>query len=125
MNTIIVMGRLVRDVELKNASTTIASGCIAVPRKYKREGQPDSDFFNFTAFGKTAEFISKYFSKGSKMLLSGNLQNDTYEKDGVKHTIAKIMVDNVEFCESAKENTEKSDGFMSIPDGTSDEIPFA
>lgn len=131
-----MMGRLTRDPESRatTTGTAVVSFSIAVDRKYKREGEPEADFFNCTAFGKTAEFVAKYFSKGKKILLTGSLQNDNYtNKDGQKVTATKIMVDNVEFAESKNaeqttapaEPTKASDGFMSIPEGDLDELPFA
>lgn len=130
MNKVAMIGRLTKDVESRQANngTLIANISIAVDRRFKREGQPEADFFNCTAFGKTAEFIEKYFSKGMKIALSGSLQNDTYEKDGTKHTITKIMIDEVEFCEKKTDTKtgEKVDanGFMNIPNGLDDELPF-
>lgn len=69
----------------------------AVNKRFKREGEPDADFFKYVAFGKTAEFISKYFVKGSKILVTGEINNNNYEKDGVKHYGVQIMIDSVEF----------------------------
>ena len=91
----------------------------AVPRRFKKEGEPDTDWFKDTAFGSTADFISKYFHKGSKMLVKGVLQNNNYEKeDGTKVYSSQIVVDAVEFYGSksdsanaeggAKKTTEKS-----------------
>lgn len=135
MNMTIMMGRLTRDPEIRQATTgnVVASFSIAVDRRFKREGEPEADFFNCTAFGRTAEFVEKYFTKGKKILLTGSIQNDNYtNKDGQKVYATKIIVENVEFAESKNaeqtapaEPTQTSDGFMSIPEGDLDELPFA
>ena len=102
MNTCIMMGRLTRDPEIRYTSDNkaVASFSLAVDRRFKRDGDPDADFFNCTAFGKTAEFVEKYLKKGTKILIEGHLQNDTYEKDGQKKTVTKILIDSCEFAES-------------------------
>ena len=102
LNSIILMGRLTRDPELRKSSndTSITNFTLAIDRKYKRDGEPSADFFNCTAFGKTAEFVEKYLKKGTKILIEGHLQNDTYEKDGQKKTVTKILIDSCEFAES-------------------------
>ena len=148
MNKVIMMGSIAKEPDIKYSkgekSTAIANFTLAVSRKYKREGQPDADFFNCCAYGKTAETIEKYCSKGTKLTIVGSLQNDNYEKDGQKHTNTKINVDEFEFAESknsssgsAASNEVKdssgnpypkfsgNDGFMNIPDGTCDDLPFA
>lgn len=135
MNMTIMMGRLTRDPEIRQATTgnVVASFSIAVDRRFKRESEPEADFFNCTAFGKTAEFVEKYFTKGKKILLTGSIQNDNYtNKDGQKVYATKIIVENVEFAESKNaeqtapaEPAQTSDGFMSIPEGDLDELPFA
>ena len=143
MNKAIMMGRLTKDVEVRysqNAnSTAVASFSIAVDRRFKRDGEPDADFFNCTAFGKQAEFCEQYVKKGTKIVVVGRLQNDTYtNKEGQKVTSTRIMVDEIEFAESknasgnSSENRQTSrpepsadkDGFMSIPDGIDEELPF-
>lgn len=141
MNKVILMGRLTKDPEIRYAQgangTTIASFSIAVDRRFKRENEPDADFFNCTAFGKTAEFFEKYVKKGVKVVIEGRLQNDIYEKDGVKRTATKIMVEQAEFAESKKTSEENAqgsaehqqsvprtnDGFMQVPDDFG-ELPF-
>lgn len=135
MNTVIMMGRLTRDPEIRPTTTgnVVASFSIAVDRRFKREGEPEADFFNCTAFGRTAEFVEKYFTKGKKILLTGSIQNDNYtNKDGQKVYATKIIVENVEFAASKNaeqttpaEPAQTSDGFMSIPEGDLDELPFA
>lgn len=134
MNKVIEYGRMTGDPDVRYSTnekpTAIANFSIAVNRKFKREGQPDADFFNCVCFGKTAEVIEKYFHKGSKILVSGSLQNDTYEKDGQKRTTTKIIVEEVDFVDSKSSSSEtpkaqNNDGFMNIPTGIEDELPFA
>lgn len=110
MNKVAMIGRLTKDVESRQANngTLIANISIAVDRRFKREGQPEADFFNCTAFGKTAEFIEKYVSKGNKVLIDGRIQNDNYEKDGVKHYSVQIMVDSIEHCESKSSSAQQT-----------------
>lgn len=128
-----MMGRLVKDVEIRYAQngTAIAKFTIAVDRRFKREGQPDADFFKCTSFGKQAEFVEKYFKKGSRILLEGELQNNNYEKDGQTVYDNQILVNSVEFCESKNNsgntttnNATDNNDFMNIPDGIDEELPF-
>lgn len=138
MNKFICIGRLCRDPEMKYSqnekNTAIASFNVAVERKYKREGDPTADFFNCTAFGKIAEFCEKYLKKGTKIALEGHLQNDSYEKDGKKNTVTKIMVDSIEFAESkgsghtdddnSQQETKRSRK-KTQQEELEDELPFA
>ncbi|MCR5294559.1 MAG: single-stranded DNA-binding protein [Lachnospiraceae bacterium] len=157
MNLVVMMGRLTRDPEVRYSAgasgTTVARFSIAVDRRFKREGQPDADFFDCTAFGRTAEFVDKYIHKGTKIVLNGQLQNDNYQgRDGQMVYRIRILVDNIEFAESkavSQQNAaaynsnqgreaqapkkeslpapsvEAGDGFMNIPDGIEEELPFA
>lgn len=132
MNRVILIGRLTKDPEIRTSSNyTIASFSIAVDRKYKREGEAEADFFNCTAFNKTAEFVEKYCKKGTKMVVEGRVQNDNYEKDGVKHYGVKIMVDSLEFAESKSANNAPSakvevtgDEFVDAASALTEELPF-
>ena len=158
MNKVILMGRLTRDPEVRYSqgatSTAVARFSIAVDRRFKREGEPDADFFNCTAFGKQGEFVEKYLHKGTKVVLSGRIQNDNYtNKEGQQVYGTRIMVDEIEFAESKNaagsgdngyanggnnysNNNNYSgnktqaapggagDGFMNIPDGIDEELPF-
>ena len=131
MNKVIQSGRLTGDPHVRftagSNSTCVADFNIAVSRKYKKEGNPDTDFFNCTAFGKTAEGVGKFLKKGTKVIITGSIQNDNYEKDGVKHYQVKIIVDEWEFAESKKaageEVKEGEGGFMPVPPET-DDMPF-
>lgn len=135
MNKVIMIGRLTRDPEVRysQSGTTVAGFSIAVDRRFKRDGEPDADFFNCSAFGKTAEFVEKYINKGTKVVVEGRLQNDSYtNKDGQKVTATKIMVDTMEFAESKQASAEDKpkapepdkDGFMQVPDDMGEELPF-
>jgi single-strand DNA-binding protein len=132
MNRVILIGRLTKDPEIRTSGNyTIASFGIAVDRKYKREGEPEADFFNCTAFNKTAEFVEKYCKKGTKMVVEGRIQNDNYEKDGVKHYGVKIMVDSLEFAESKSASSTPStkvevtgDEFVDAASALTEELPF-
>lgn len=138
MNHWIGIGRLTKDPEVRYSqnekNTAIASFNIAVERKFKREGDPTADFFNCTAFGKIAEFCEKYLKKGTKIALEGHLQNDSYEKDGKKNTVTKIMVDSIEFAESKGSGQIDSDNSReevkkprkkTQQEELEDELPFA
>lgn len=146
MNKIIEIGRLTRDPEVKYSQganpTAIAKFALAVDRKIKKEGEPTADFINHVAFGKTAEFIEKYFKQGSKIAVVGRIQTGNYtNKDGQKVYTTDVIVEEAEFAESKASggdggNTSRqttrpapsnasNDGFMNIPDGVEDEgLPF-
>ena len=133
MNKVIMMGRLTREPEISSSAsgTTFARFSIAVDRKFKKEGEPDADFFNCTSFGKQAEFVEKYLKKGTKIVVSGRLQNNNYtNKDGQKVYDVRIMVEEIEFAESKGNDgasTEKKPGndFLNIPEGLVEELPFS
>lgn len=140
MNKVILMGRLTRDPEVRYGganNTAVAKFSFAVPRKFKRDNEPDCDFINCTAFGKTAEFIEKWCRQGTKLLLEGRWQTGSYtNRDGQKVYTNDCMVESCEFAESknaSQQNTQSrpesmpqtdSDGFMNIPDGIDEELPF-
>ncbi len=107
MNKVFLMGRLTRDPEMRYSSgatqTAVARFSIAVDRRFKRDGQPEADFFNCSAFGKTAEFVEKYLKKGSKVVVEGRLQNDNYtNKNGEKVYSIQVIVEALEFAESKR-----------------------
>lgn len=137
MNKIIFLGRISRDIEMRYTqdNRAITKFGIAVPRKFKRDGEPEADFFNCTAFGKTGENIEKYFSKGNKILIEGEIRTDNYtNRDGQKVYSVNVIVQSFEFCESAsaRQNNNsgvnnsfsQSDGFVNIPDNMEDDLPF-
>lgn len=141
MNKIILMGRLTRDPDVKYSQEgkAYARFSLAVDRRYKKEGGPTADFFNCTAFGKTAEFCEKYLRKGTKILLDGELQNNNYtNQEGQTVYSMQILVNSLEFAESkraADENQQQANqnpadppaggDFMDIPDVDESELPFA
>ena len=109
MNKVIMMGNLTRDVEVRDGAnnTTIARAGIAVTRPFKPKG---TDFFNLVAFGKTAEFLGKWFSKGSKILVEGHLRTSNYEdKQGVKKTATDIIVEQIEFAGSKRDSAPRDE----------------
>jgi len=123
MNCINLMGNLTRDVELKTTSTgkVVGAFTIAVPRKMKRD---ETDFINCVVWQKTAEIIAKYFSKGSKIAVTGELQTRNYEdKDGKKVYVSEIVVNDFYFCESKRGETSADSRPTKIEDDTTD-LPF-
>ena len=128
MNKCIQMGRLTRDPDIKTGTLTIARFSLAVDRKYKKDGEPTADFFNYTAFGKTADFVQKYLRKGIKVVVVSHPQNDNYtNKEGQEVRTINFYVDEVEFAESkGKDDKPKTDenGFINIPDNIDEELPF-
>ena len=141
MNKVILMGRLTRDPEIRYSqgerSTAVARYSLAVNRTFKRDGEPDADFINCVAFGRQAEFAEKYFHKGIRIVITGRIQTGSYtNKDGVKVYTTDVAVEEQEFAES-KANSQQNqqsnntgpvsdsgDGFMNIPDGVDEELPF-
>lgn len=99
MNTVNIVGNLVRDWNTNVGSTTVSKNTIAVKRKFKKD---ESDFINIVAFGKSAELLGQYTNKGSKIGIVGRIQTGSYEKDGVKIYTTDIVVDEFEFLDSKK-----------------------
>ena len=133
MNKVILIGRLTKDVETRySGETAIARYSLAVNRKYTREGEATADFINCVAFGKNGEFAEKYLRKGMKIAVTGRIQTGNYkDKDGKTVYTTDIVVEEHEFCESKgtqatapAPTTTDAEGFMSIPDGIDDELPF-
>lgn len=134
MNKVILLGRLTRDPEIRYSagaeSKAVAKFTLACDRRIKKEGEPQADFITCTAFGKTAEFAEKYLRKGVKIALEGRWQTGSYEKDGHKNYTNDCIIERLEFAESKKaeagapEPQTDADGFMSIPDGIDEELPF-
>ena len=113
LNTITIMGRLVRDPELRRTGSgiAVASFTVAVDRDWpnKETGEKETDFFDCVAWRQTGEFVSKYFTKGSMIVVSGRLQIRSWvDKDGNKRKTAEIVADNVYFGESKKKDTQSS-----------------
>ena len=136
MNSVNLVGRLTRDPEIKytNNGASIARFSIAVDRRFAKEGEQTADFINCVAFGKTAEFIEKYFHKGNRIGLGGRIQTGSYKnKDGATVYTTDVIAENVEFVESKGSSaggnntpvqSPADDGFVNIPDGIDEELPF-
>lgn len=137
------MGRLVRDPEVRYSqgehSTAIARYTLAVDRKFKREGEQTADFISCVCFGKAAEFAEKYFHQGLRITISGRIQTGSYtNRDGNKVYTTDVVVEEQEFAESkgsggnsTNQSSEQQqctqstdDGFMNIPPGLEEEMPF-
>lgn len=135
MNLIVLMGRLTRDPEVRNtgSDSRVARYSLAVDRQFKREGEPEADFFNCTVFGKGADFAEKYLKQGTKIVIRGRIQSDNYtNKDGQKVYGWQVIVESQEFAESkaasadqAKPAAEpKKDAYVNIADGIEEDLPF-
>ncbi len=145
MNKVILMGRLTRDPEVRYSqgeqATAIARYTLAVDRRFKRDGDAQTaDFIPCVAFGKAGEFAERYFRKGTKVLVTGRIQTGSYtNKDGQKVYTTDVIVEEQEFAESKNSGGDNSgfapadrpspssaagDGFMNIPDGIDEELPF-
>ncbi|WP_097014415.1 single-stranded DNA-binding protein [Anaerocolumna aminovalerica] len=143
MNKVILMGRLTRDPEVRYSqgenSLAIARFTLAVDRRFKRQGEQDADFISCVSFGKTAEFAEKYLKQGTKIAITGRIQTGSYtNKEGQKVYTTEVVVEETEFAESKSasgesgyQNTSRpapteaiGDGFMNIPDGIDEELPF-
>ena len=153
MNKVILMGRLTRDPDIRYSAgenaQAVARYTLAVDRRYKRDGEQTADFISCVAFGRSAEFAEKYFHQGIKIAITGRIQTGSYtNRDGVKVYTTDVIVDEQEFAESKSASAENSarqmsysapaasasarpapeplsdDGFMNIPDGIDEELPF-
>jgi len=145
MNKVILMGRLTRDPDVRYSSgengTCVARYSLAVDRRFSRNGEDQTaDFINIVAFGKSGEFAEKYFRKGTKVLVTGRIQTGSYtNKDGVKVYTTDVVAEDQEFAESKNSSASSndsfqspsndfsdgaSDGFMNIPDGVDEALPF-
>lgn len=150
MNKAILMGRLTRDPEMRysqgESSIAVARFTLAVDRRFRRnDGGQDTDFIGCVTFGKTAEFVEKYFRQGMKMAAVGRIQTGSYtNKEGQKVYTTDVILEEVEFAESKNASSGSSDyrksggnndfkpepssamgdGFMNIPDGIDEELPF-
>lgn len=146
MNRVILMGRLTRDPEVRYSqgenATAVARYTLAVDRRFNRNNdEQTADFINCVAFGRSGEFAEKYLHKGTKIAITGRIQTGSYtNKDGVRVYTTDVVVEDQEFAESknaaaanggyvpAERNdsapTAAGDGFMNIPDGIDEELPF-
>ena len=152
MNKVILMGRLTRDPEVRysagESSTAVARYTLAVDRRFgKRDGEATADFIGCVAFGRSAEFAEKYFRQGLKVVVTGRIQTGSYtNRDGQRVYTTDVVVEDQEFAESkaasqehgvmaaapamdrpaapAPSQASAGDGFMNIPDGIDEELPF-
>ena len=145
MNKVILMGRLTRDPEVRysqgESATAVARYTLAVDRRFNRNGDENTaDFINCVAFGRAGEFAEKYFRKGIKIAVTGRIQTGSYtNKDGVRVYTTDVVVEEQEFAESKNSSSSgeggfaggsrpepaaAGDGFMNIPDGLDEELPF-
>ena len=146
MNKVILMGRLTRDAEIRysqgESSTAIARFSLAVDRRFRRDNEEQTaDFINCVAFGRTAEFLERFGRKGTKFVLEGRIQTGSYtNKDGQRVYTTDVVAENVEFAESKNNSSAGNgfggapsapspsgaagDGFMNIPEGIDEELPF-
>ena len=147
MNKVILMGRLTRDPEVRYSqgdnATAVARYTLAVDRRFNRNNdEQTADFINCVAFGRSGEFAEKYLHKGTKIAITGRIQTGSYtNKDGVKVYTTDVVVEDQEFAESknsagnndggfvpagrpAPAPMAAGDGFMNIPDGIDEELPF-
>ncbi len=146
MNKVILMGRLTRDPEVRysqgESSTAVARYTLAVDRRFKRNGdEQTADFIGCVAFGRSAEFAEKYFRQGLKVVVTGRIQTGSYtNRDGQKVYTTDVVVEDQEFAESKAVSdasagryqsapapapiSDVGDGFMNIPDGIDEELPF-
>lgn len=134
MNHTYYIGRLTADPEVRYAKDLcVARYTLAVDRKYKKDGEPSADFIRCVAFGKNGEFAEKYLKKGTKIAVTGRTQTGSYkDKDGKTVYTNDNVVEEHEFCESKQSNGQSKpkkeesgmDGFMDIPEGMDDEMPF-
>lgn len=145
MNKVILLGRLVREPETRyggaNDSMAVCRYTLAVDKKFKKDGEATADFINCISFGKIAEFAEKYFTKGLRVAVSGRIQTGSYtNRDGQKVYTTDVVVEEHEIAQSRSEASnqqesnrqpeispygkDKDNGFMNIPDGIDDELPF-
>ena len=152
MNKVVLVGRLTRDPEVRYSqgdnATAVSRYTLAVDRRFRRDGEPTADFIPCVIFGRSAEFAEKYFHQGMRVSISGRIQTGSYtNKDGVKVYTTEVIVEEQEFAESKNAggnnggysapqhnnpapsaNTSdlgSADGFMNIPDGLEEELPFS
>ena len=146
MNKVILMGRLTRDPEVRYSqgenATAVARYTLAVDRRYNRNNDEQSaDFISCVAFGRNGEFAEKYLRKGTKIVATGRIQTGSYtNKDGVRVYTTEVVIEEQEFAESKNSSSagnggftggnnapamqDAGDGFMNIPDGIDEELPF-
>ena len=145
MNKVILMGRLTKDPDVRYTQSenplAIARYTLAVDRRFARRDDSNAqtaDFISCKAFGKAGEFAEKYFHKGTKICVTGRIETGSYtNKDGIKVYTTEVVAEEQEFAESKNTQTSSAptsgsvapsadaDGFMNIPDGIDEELPFS
>ena len=119
MNKVILIGRLTKDPEIRYTAgnnTAVCQFTVAVDRRFKSENQPTADFIPIVAWRQTAEFVSKYFKKGSRIALVGQIQTRSWDDtEGKKHYVTEVIADEVEFCESKKQEGNYQQGMTPPP----------
>lgn len=118
MNKAVLMGRLTKDPELRSTASNISvcSFTVAVDRRFKSEGQPTADFIPVIAWRQTAEFVAKYFTKGSRIAVVGSIQTRQWDdKEGKRHYATEVVADEVEFCESKRNDSGSYAGGNDYP----------
>lgn len=147
MNKVILMGRLTKDPDVRYTTgenpLAIARYTLAVDRRFHKDGEATADFISCVVFGRAAEFAEKYFRQGLKITISGRIQTGSYtNREGQKVYTTEIVVEEQEFAESKSSGdngaayypskqtpppalADSADGFMSIPDGIEEELPFS
>ena len=135
MNSVNLIGRLARDVEIRYTqtnNTAVANFTIAVNRAYVKEGEErQADFISVVVWGKTAEFCQKYFRKGMQVGITGRIQTRNWDDDqGQKHYVTEVVAENVYFADSKKDDNQVSneqpqqDFAQPTFEGSSDDLPF-
>jgi single-strand DNA-binding protein len=135
LNKAILVGRLTKDIDLRSTAsgTSVSNFTIAIQRKFKdANGERQSDFINCVAFGKTADFLKSWFSRGAMLSVEGRIQVRNYEdKDGKKVYVTEVIAEDVGFIEGKKEQAEEKEAEMEMPDlpesfqsDDSDSLPF-
>lgn len=135
MNKVELLGRLTRDPDIRYSnseeSIAVARFNLAVERRHRKDGQTEADFISCVAFGRSAEFAEKYLHKGTKIVLVGRIQTGNYtNQDGQKIYTTDVVAEETYFAESKKEGSDgrseptDENGFMNIPEGIDEELPF-
>ncbi len=126
MNSAILTGRITKDLELRETQggTAVLNFGLAVDRRIKKEGEQTADFINIVCWGKTAELVAQYMSKGSKIGVIGRIQTGSYEKDGQKVYTTDVIAEQVEFLDSKKKDETEAKVEEVFPGAETSSIPF-
>ena len=136
MNKFIAIGRLTKDPETRYTQgqnpIAVSRYTLAVDRKFKRDGEPTTDFISCVAFGKNGEFAEKYLRKGMKIAICGRIKTGSYtNRDGQKVYTTDVVVEEHDFCERKQQGEQtpppastNSDDFMNVPPDFEEELPF-